>query len=68
MITLTEPVTLSEGHYWVSVQARQDILYRVFGCGTIARSNPTQALPGKTRATLSAPAASSGFARLPALC
>ena len=26
VITLTEPVTLSEGHYWVSVQARQDII------------------------------------------
>jgi hypothetical protein len=25
VITLTEPVTLPEGHYWVSVQARQDI-------------------------------------------
>jgi cell division septation protein DedD len=25
VITLTEPVTLAEGHYWVSVQARQDI-------------------------------------------
>jgi hypothetical protein len=25
VITLSEPVTLSEGHYWVSVQARQDI-------------------------------------------
>jgi hypothetical protein len=25
VISLTEPVTLSEGHYWVSVQARQDI-------------------------------------------
>jgi len=25
MITLTEPVTLPEGHYWVSIQARQDI-------------------------------------------
>jgi hypothetical protein len=25
-ITLTEPVTLSEGHYWVSVQARQDVI------------------------------------------
>lgn len=25
VITLTEPVTLTEGHYWVSVQARQDI-------------------------------------------
>src|SRR5262245_26702041 len=25
IITLTQPVTLSEGHYWVSVQARQDI-------------------------------------------
>jgi hypothetical protein len=36
-------------------------------CGTIAPFNPTQALPGKTPATVSAPAASSGFARLPAL-
>ena len=26
VITLTEPVTLPEGHYWVSVQARQDII------------------------------------------
>jgi hypothetical protein len=26
VITLTQPVTLSEGHYWVSVQARQDII------------------------------------------
>jgi hypothetical protein len=26
VITLTEPVTLLEGHYWVSVQARQDII------------------------------------------
>ncbi len=26
LITLTQPVTLSEGHYWVSVQARQDII------------------------------------------
>jgi hypothetical protein len=25
VITLTEPVTLPEGHYWVAVQARQDI-------------------------------------------
>jgi len=25
VITLPEPVTLSGGHYWVSVQARQDI-------------------------------------------
>ena len=25
VITLPDPVTLSEGHYWVSVQARQDI-------------------------------------------
>jgi hypothetical protein len=25
VITLAEPVTLPEGHYWVSVQARQDI-------------------------------------------
>jgi hypothetical protein len=25
VITLTEPVTLPEGHYWVSAQARQDI-------------------------------------------
>jgi hypothetical protein len=25
VITLTEPVTLPEGHYWLSVQARQDI-------------------------------------------
>lgn len=25
VITLTEPVTLPEGHYWVSVQAREDI-------------------------------------------
>jgi hypothetical protein len=25
VITLTEPVTLPEGHFWVSVQARQDI-------------------------------------------
>ena len=25
VISLTEPVTLPEGHYWVSVQARQDI-------------------------------------------
>src|SRR5882724_506248 len=25
VITLTQPVTLPEGHYWVSVQARQDI-------------------------------------------
>ena len=25
VITLTEPVTLPQGHYWVSVQARQDI-------------------------------------------
>jgi hypothetical protein len=25
VITLSEPVTLPEGHYWVSVQARQDI-------------------------------------------
>lgn len=25
VITLTEPVVLPEGHYWVSVQARQDI-------------------------------------------
>ena len=25
VITLTEPVSLPEGHYWVSVQARQDI-------------------------------------------
>jgi hypothetical protein len=25
VITLTEPVNLPEGHYWVSVQARQDI-------------------------------------------
>ena len=26
VITLTEPVTLPEGHYWVSVQARQDVI------------------------------------------
>src|SRR4029450_9276742 len=26
IVTLTGPVTLSEGHYWVSVQARQDII------------------------------------------
>jgi hypothetical protein len=26
LITLTQPVTLPEGHYWVSVQARQDVI------------------------------------------
>src|SRR4029077_15674606 len=26
VIALTEPVILSEGHYWVSVQARQDVI------------------------------------------
>jgi len=26
VITLSEPVTLTQGHYWVSVQARQDII------------------------------------------
>ena len=67
VITLPEPVTLSEGHYWVSVQARQDITQAGFGCGIIALSNRTLALPGKTPATVSAPAASFGFARLPVL-
>jgi hypothetical protein len=67
VITLTEPVTLPEGHYWSRSRRGRILLHRVFGCGTIGRSNLTQALPGKTQATVSAPAASSGFARLPVL-
>jgi len=43
------------------------LLKLVFGCGIIALSNRTLALPGKTPATVSAPAASFGFARLPVL-
>lgn len=67
VITLTEPLTLLEGHYWISVQARQDIITSGFCCGTIARSNPIQALPGKIQAMVSASNVSTGFARLPAL-
>ena len=63
MITLTSPVVLTAGTYWVSVQARED--FTPFGqwFWTTARSYRIPRQPGKTRAAASARPAPRGGSR-----
>jgi len=67
VITLTEPVTLPEGHYWVSVQARQDITQAGFWLWHNRTVQSNSGAAWQNPGNGSAPAVSSGFARLPAL-
>ena len=66
MINLGNPFTLPSGTYWVSVQARQDFNTNGQWSGTTGLFKGTRALPGRTRATVTAPAASLGTVRTPA--
>jgi hypothetical protein len=64
-INLISLVNLGSGTYWISVQARQDLIQTVSGSGTIELFNQTLALSGKTRATATARAALAGTERTP---
>jgi hypothetical protein len=67
VIMLTEPVTLPEGHYWISVQARQDITQAGFWLWHNRALQANSGAAWQNPATDSAPAVSYGFARLHAL-